>query len=244
MKVLSPEPPVWLSAWMTANGVELWGVADVKTFATPLDAAGQGFPWAISLALPVNPQIMAGIQHGPTQAYAAEYDRLNARLNQLSGALALQIKHLGGRAQALAASERTDFVNIKGEFPHKTAATQAGLGWIGRHCQLISRRFGPWIRLGTIFTDMDLPAGPPVGRHFCGTCTRCVAACPAQALTGRAWEPGLPRAGILDAGKCDRWKKANYGAYHQGHVCGICTAVCPFGLKVLSRYQVQHGGQG
>jgi len=62
------------------------------------------------------------------------------------------IQNQGFQALALAASDRTDKVNIKGGFPHKTAVTRAGLGWIGRHCQLITRKFGSWIRLGTIFT--------------------------------------------------------------------------------------------
>jgi epoxyqueuosine reductase QueG len=107
------------------------------------------------------------------------------------------------------------------------------LGWIGRHCQLITRKFGSWIRLGTVFTDMELSLGPPVERHFCGSCIRCVEACPAKALKGKAWYPGIPREEILEAETCDHWKKENYFAYHQGHVCGICSAVCPYGLKVL-----------
>jgi epoxyqueuosine reductase QueG len=138
----------------------------------------------------------------------------------------------------LAASERTDKVDIKGDFPHKTAATRAGLGWIGRHCQLVTRKYGSWIRLATVFSELHLPGGPPVQRHFCGSCRRCVEACPAKALTGNAWYPGIPREAILDAEVCDRWKKENYFEYHQGHICGICSAVCPFGLKVLKREEI------
>ena len=67
-------------------------------------------------------------------------------------------------------------------FPHKTAATRAGLGWVGRHCQLITRRFGSWVRLGTIFNHIELPCGPPIERNFCGHCKLCVEACPAKAL--------------------------------------------------------------
>jgi epoxyqueuosine reductase len=84
-----------------------------------------------------------------------------------------------------------------------------------------------------VFTRMELPCGPPVNRPHCGSCRRCVEACPAGALTGKSWYPGLPREDILQAETCDRWKKANYAAYHQGHVCGICSSVCPYGLKVL-----------
>jgi epoxyqueuosine reductase QueG len=62
-----------------------------------------------------------------------------------------------------------------------------------------------------------------------------VDACPAQALTGEAWTPDVPREAILDVRACDRWKRAHYFHYHRGHNCGICSAVCPFGLKVLKR---------
>ena len=220
---------------MQTQRVPLWGAADLRGFSTPQDAAGQEFPRALSWAIPMNPRIMAGIQSGPTQAYADEYDRVNDRLNSLAETLAAEISGRGHRAQALAAAQRTDPVKIRGDFPHKTAATRAGLGWIGRHCQLITREFGPWVRLGTVFTDLDLPCGPPKERSFCGRCTRCVAACPAGALRGAAWYPGLPREALLDAPACDRWKKAHYFQYHQGHNCGICAAVCPYGLKMLKK---------
>lgn len=223
-----------LAAWMAVQDIELWGAADLRDFPTPKDAQGQKFPFALAWAMPVNPQIMASIQQGPNQAYAEEYDRVNERINQLSRMLVDELAGRGFGARALAAAERSDKVNIKGDFPHKTAATRAGLGWIGRHCQLITRKFGPWVRLGTVFTDMELPGGVAVKRHFCGSCRRCVEACPAQALTGQAWYPGIAREEILEVGTCDRWKKDHYFAYHQGHVCGICAAVCPYGLKVLT----------
>jgi epoxyqueuosine reductase QueG len=220
---------------MQGQKIALWGAADLRGFSTPEDAAGQGFPFALSWAIPMNPLIMVGIQYGPNQAYADEYARVNNHINELAGMLAAEIRGRGLRAQMLAASDRTDTVNIKGDFPHKTAATRAGLGWIGRHCQLITWKFGSWIRLGTVFTDMDLPCGPPLKRSFCGHCTRCVDACPARALKGSAWYPGLPREDILDVQACDRWKKEHYFQYHTGHNCGICSAVCPYGLKVLKK---------
>lgn len=227
--------PKWLFEWFDSQGVTLWGAADLKDFATPKDSSGKKFPHALSFVLPMNPHIMAGIQSGPNQAYADEYSRVNSRINMLSEALATFINDRDYRSRALAASDRTDKVNIKGDFPHKTAATRAGLGWVGRHCQLITRPFGSWVRLGTVFIDMELPCGPPVERHFCGRCQRCVEACPAKALQGKAWYPGVPRKEILDVRACDKWKKENYYQYHKGHNCGICSAVCPYGLKVLRR---------
>jgi epoxyqueuosine reductase QueG len=233
MKTTDPPAGSWLTAWMRENGIDLWGVADLKGFSTPRDGDGRGFPYALSWAVPVEPQIMAGIERGPNQAYAEEYARVNRRINELSQKLAAEIKDRDYRARCLAASDRTDRVNIKGDFPHKTAATRAGLGWVGRNCQLVTRQLGPWIRLGTVFTDMELACGPPVERSDCGGCVRCVEACPAGALTGKAWAPGAPRQDILDAVACDRWKKEHYYEYHQGHNCGICAAVCPYGQKTL-----------
>jgi epoxyqueuosine reductase len=230
-----PSFPAWLTTWMQEQHIPLWGAADLRGLPTSSDAAGQGFPCALSWALPMDPRIMAGIQHGPNQAYADEYARVNHTINELSERLAAEITGHGFGARRLAASERTDAINLRGDFPHKTAATRAGLGWIGRHCQLITRRFGPWVRLGTVFTDMDLPCGPQIQRSFCGRCTRCVEACPAGALQGGTWYPGLPRADLLDVRACDQWKKAHYFLYHQGHNCGICAAVCPYGLKVLKK---------
>lgn len=225
----------WLVTWMQAHGVALWGAADLRNFSTPKDANGQRFPLALSWVIPMNPQIMASIQNGPNQAYAEEYARVNNRITEIAQMLADELKSRGSQALALAASDRTDKVNIKGDFPHKTAATRAGLGWVGRHCQLITRTYGSWIRLGTVFTDLQLPWGSPMERHFCGRCTRCVDACPAKALKGNAWYPGLAREKILDVEACDRWKKENYFQFHKGHNCGICSAVCPYGLKVLKR---------
>ena len=213
----------------------LWAAADLQEFSTPKDQDGRRYPNALSWAIPMNPKIMANIQKGPNQAYADEYARVNTRINEVAKKLSLEIKARGFKAKLLAASERTDRVNIKGDFPHKTAATRAGLGWIGRHCQLITREFGSWVRLGTVFTNMQLSFGRPMERSFCGRCTRCVDACPANALQGAAWYPGMPREEILDVQACDQWKKENYFQYHQGHNCGICSAVCPFGLKVLKR---------
>jgi len=225
--------PVWLTEWMNTQKILLWDAADLRGFSTPKNEIGIRFPFALSWVIPMDPQIMVSIQNGPNRKYADEYSKVNQRINQLSILLAAEIRNRGFRSLPLGASERTDTINIKGDFPHKTAATRAGLGWIGSHCQLITRSFGPWVRLGTVFTDMELACGTPIEKSFCGRCTLCVEACPADALKGSHWYPGLPREEILDVLACDKWKKENYNQYHNGHNCGICSAVCPFGLKIL-----------
>jgi epoxyqueuosine reductase len=81
---------------------------------------------------------------------------------------------------------------------------------------------------------MQLPCRRPVERSYCGTCMRCVEACPAGALKGSAWVAGMPREEIPDATACDNWKKENYYQDHRGHNCGICSAVCPYSLKKIA----------
>jgi epoxyqueuosine reductase len=63
----------------------------------------------------------------------------------------------------------------------KAIAEKAGLGWIGKHSNLLSRRAGSWFFLGEIFTDLPLPVDTPVENH-CGECIRCIEACPTGAI--------------------------------------------------------------
>lgn len=226
------EADIRLRNWMADNGVGLFAAADLADHPTPGDQTGAGFPAAVSFAVAMDPRIMAAIRNGPNRPYADEYARVNARIDRLSESLAEAVHGWGHRALPLAASARTDKTAVRGDFPHKTAATRAGLGWIGRHCQLITRPFGPWVRLGTVFTDLPLTPGKAVDRGFCGTCRACVEACPAGALTGTAWRPGISRGEILDVLACDRWKKTHYQRFHGGHNCGICSSACPYGRKI------------
>lgn len=225
----------WVRTWMRQHDIDVWGMADLRDVETVRDDTGLRFPYAIAWGVPMNPHVMADIRHGPNQAYADEYARANERINDLGQRLAAGLIRRGFRASPLAASARTDKTAIRGDFPHKTAATRAGLGWIGRHCQLVTRPYGPWVRLGTVFTDLTIRCGQPTHRSYCGRCFRCVEACPAKALSGATWTPGVARETILDAHACDKWKKDHYFAYHRGHNCGICSSVCPYGRKGLRK---------
>jgi epoxyqueuosine reductase len=114
----------------------------------------------------------------------------------------------------------------------KAWAEEAGLGWIGKHSNLISREHGSWLLIGHLLTTLELPADPPAV-PACGACSACLEACPTGAIT----EPF-----VVDARRCiafhtienrDPELPAAIAESLEGWVagCDICQDVCPWNHK-------------
>jgi epoxyqueuosine reductase len=112
----------------------------------------------------------------------------------------------------------------------KAWGVRAGLGWIGKHTNLITQELGSWIFLGELLLDIELDYDAVESEDHCGNCTLCIEACPTQAII----EPY-----VLDSNKCISYATIEYrqpnlpeevGANLEGWLygCDICQDVCPW----------------
>jgi len=147
----------------------------------------------------------------PRYTWSDRYAELRAKLEQLG-------QRLGGEYRVLV--DENQHVDREG-------AARAGVGFYGKNTLLITRRHGSWVVLGTLVTTAEIERSAPLDLD-CGSCTRCIDACPTGALD----DPG-----VLDSTKClSYWSQApgavpaeyreEMGSYVYG--CDICQDVCPW----------------
>jgi epoxyqueuosine reductase len=125
---------------------------------------------------------------------------------------------------------QTRYYADTGPIQDKVWAERSGIGWIAKNSNVISREYGSWMFLGEILTNVDLVPDKPHTQH-CGTCTRCLDACPTQAIV----EPF-----VVDANRCiayhtieNREPELPTGVELHGWVagCDICQDVCPWNQR-------------
>lgn len=120
--------------------------------------------------------------------------------------------------------------------PHKTVATRAGLGWIGKNALLVTREFGSAVRISSVLTNAKLDTGTPVDRSICGDCNRCTDAGLGKAVSGELWSVDRHRDEIYNPHDCRR--AARERAAKEGinaTLCGMCIYVCPWTQKYISQ---------
>lgn len=125
-----------------------------------------------------------------------------------------------------------------GPIQDKVWAERSGIGWIAKNSNVITREYGSWVFLGEVLTNLELTPDRPHMQH-CGTCTRCLEACPTQAIT---------RPFVVDANRCIAYHTIeNRGTipdeiaeHMQGWVagCDICQDVCPWNQRFAQETDV------
>jgi epoxyqueuosine reductase len=168
-------------------------------------------------------------------AVGRDYHRvLRNRLARLADQLAAAVGAHGYRAF-------TDTAPIL----EKALAREAGLGWIGKHTNLLDRHDGSWFFLGEVFTDLPLPVDKPVTNH-CGSCTACIDVCPTRAIVA-PYE--------LDARRCISYltieldgpipEEFRRAIGNRIYGCDDCQLVCPWNryakVTAESDFHPRHG---
>jgi epoxyqueuosine reductase len=178
--------------------------------------------------------IMLGVNYGPDENPLAILERrtrgaisVYAQGDDYHDLIKKRLKALARWLVATAGGEVKVFVDTAAVM-EKPLAQAAGLGWQGKHTNLVSREFGSWLFLGAIFTTLDLPRDTPDTDH-CGSCQACLDICPTSAF---------PAPYKLDARRCISYLTIE----HKGAIphefrkaignriygCDDCLAVCPW----------------
>lgn len=209
---------------LAENGAKLMGIADLsEIISSPMQTG-------VSVAVPVPENIVKDLQTMPTKEYYDAYYSLNAQLDKIVSCGAEFLRENGYQAHA----NTTKSVRIDHDWstplPHKTVATQAGLGWIGKNCLLVTKEYGSALRLSSLLTNAPLPAGTPVTKSKCGKCSVCVKSCPAKALTGALWNTAATREELFHKEECKKMQlwRMKQATGIETDLCGLCFAVCPY----------------
>lgn len=178
--------------------------------------------------------VMVGLNYGPDDDPLAILNRRDrgaisvyARNRDYHDVIKGRLKQAAGRFAAATGAEVKIFVDTA-PLMEKPLAEAAGIGWQGKHTNLVSRAFGSWLFLGAILTDAELPCDESETDH-CGSCRACLDACPTDAF---------PAAYQLDARRCISYLTIE----HKGPIprslrramgnriygCDDCLAVCPW----------------
>ncbi|MFM5882695.1 MULTISPECIES: 4Fe-4S double cluster binding domain-containing protein [Methanobrevibacter] len=223
-----------LRKYLIKNGATEVGFADIINF-TPITGLNNGIVFYITYPK----ETIRNMKNAPTKEYNEEYDKINYKLDELGMKCEEFLIKYGYNAYA---QTRQRLGNDFGEhnsfkLPHKTIATRAGIGWIGKSALLITKKYGSALRLSSVLTDAPIKTGLPTIKSECGKCMECKNACSGGAISGTEWNYKLNRNDFYDDKKCEKYalkvSKENLG--DEKTICGKCIYACTFTQKYIKK---------
>ncbi len=178
--------------------------------------------------------IILGMNYGPESDIFGELKKKNrayisvySRRRDYHKVIKSKLKILAGFIKKQKSSDVKVFVDTA-PLMEKPLASVAGLGWTGKHTNLVSKKFGSWLFLGVVLTNIDFNY-KRYTKNYCGSCTKCINICPTDAII---------KSHILDARKCISYLTIE----HKSHIdkkfrkkignrifgCDDCLAICPW----------------
>jgi epoxyqueuosine reductase QueG len=242
------------------HGAPLCGSVPVGPLRENREDIEEILPGARSVVVVAAPQSRSAIESHNIQV--AQYDTINAynEAARASHAVALWLERKGHRAVAVPAFIPIDMAppkyGMQGAVDWRGSAVAAGIGGYGESGLLVTKEFGPAVRLGGVVTDAEIASGTPLPETPCTRCMRCVEACPTGSLAGegridkrkcgekifsggyRAWRSFL--IALIEAPPEKRkeltssrlslelWQNFMTGNYYY---CFACQAACPVGRE-------------
>lgn len=213
-------------------GVDTFGIADLELLREydtyPKDLL-ENYPRGISIGLKVPDEVIERLPES-RPIYAKHYVMLNDRLDLIAYMLSRVLESKKYKALPIPASKPLKDYKWRSFISHRAIARTAGVGWIGKSLNLITKEFGPRIRFASILTNAPLEPGKPL-ENKCGECKDCIDSCIVGALKNTSFkEYPKERELALDIDKCilklqEFSKDPDVGVM----VCGICLKACPWG---------------
>ncbi len=217
---------------LIAKGASLVGYADLSCIPREYT---QGNDYGILIGVSKNPKVLLGINNGPTLEYYEEHKKLNRLLDELDLYTAEILRSEG--FSAYLKKEKTheeDDHTLQTMLPHKTVATRAGVGWIGKCALLVTKEFGSALRISSVLTNAVLEAGTPIVESKCGECVACKEACPAGAVSGDNWDVHKHRDEFYNAFCCRKTARERSSKTRIDiGLCGLCMLKCPWTEKYM-----------
>lgn len=214
------------------------GVADLSVIP---EEQRKSFPRGISIIVKLDLQVINSLGHGVTQQYYDMYERANRERDILAEKAVSILEAQGFRAFAQTRANVRSDSRSRTLLPHKTVATRAGIGWIGKSALLITEDLGGAVRLTSVLTDAPYEPDEPISESRCGDCQECERNCPGGAIPGNLWTPESIRDDFYHMEACRvACLKRAWNVKPGMCLCGICILSCPYTRKAIEREGIRY----